>query len=413
MGIPIQAKTDNRGFATPLTPITNGGMLRYNRSTIDLVNDWLNGETAIRRLKNTAPSILTLSSDTITTTLNAHYVAAQTGTADDLSTITAANNQYVFLRADTGDTITIKHGTGNITIPGGNDIVLTGYRGALLFCENSQWSVVCAIATKANLTATSDPGTGDDTGDGYAVGSLWINAARDRIWICVDNTATAAIWKWISQPDNEWGIRAAAATVQPIGIAAPTLSSNSPGGLNANSASGTFWKADTVLDTNAAAVGLVTASFDLVRPQYDPIVEFLITTDVALTNQNIFVGLTSANIISSTDVTNLAASAIKFIGFRFSSGDTGFKPILSDGSTQSAGSAMNTVATSTAYKLSIRIASGTQTAYMRVDNGAEVAVTSHFPATSTDMGLVIKQVKLATGGAVVDTILMSYAWVGW
>jgi len=54
-------------------------------------------------------------------------IQAESGTADDLDTITATDaqvNDIVIIKADTGDTITVKHGTGNIQLPGGLDIVL-------------------------------------------------------------------------------------------------------------------------------------------------------------------------------------------------------------------------------------------------------------------------------------------------
>ena len=45
-----------------------------------------------------------------------------------------------------------------------------------------------------NNTATTDPAVGDDSADGYAVGSTWTNTTTDRMHICVDNSAGAAIW---------------------------------------------------------------------------------------------------------------------------------------------------------------------------------------------------------------------------
>ena len=167
---PIQIKTDKRGFRTKITPITNAGMQVYAKSVERHFNNQRNGLAPFRRILQVAPSILTISGGSITTTLNQHIVAAQTGTADDLDTITAANNKLVFLRADTGDTITLRHGVGNIVVPGGNNNVLSGYRGVLLICDAGYWAAICTTGAKSNFSATVDPGSGDDIGDGYSVG---------------------------------------------------------------------------------------------------------------------------------------------------------------------------------------------------------------------------------------------------
>ena len=45
------------------------------------------------------------------------------------------------------------------------------------------------------LDATSDPTANDDTDLGYAVGSIWVNVTTDRMHICADNTANAAVWQ--------------------------------------------------------------------------------------------------------------------------------------------------------------------------------------------------------------------------
>lgn len=43
-------------------------------------------------------------------------------------------------------------------------------------------------------TATADPGVGDDSGDGYVVGTLWINTSSDEAFVLVDSTLGAAVW---------------------------------------------------------------------------------------------------------------------------------------------------------------------------------------------------------------------------
>lgn len=46
--------------------------------------------------------------------------------------------------------------------------------------------------------ATGAPGVGDDSADGYTVGSLWVNVTADDAYICCDATAGAAVWKKVS-----------------------------------------------------------------------------------------------------------------------------------------------------------------------------------------------------------------------
>lgn len=51
------------------------------------------------------------------------------------------------------------------------------------------------VAIKTNLAATTDPGATDDSAAGYAVGSRWTNVTLDKEFVCLDATATAAVWK--------------------------------------------------------------------------------------------------------------------------------------------------------------------------------------------------------------------------
>jgi hypothetical protein len=51
---------------------------------------------------------------------------------------------------------------------------------------------------KANLAATAAPATGDDSGDGYSIGSLWIDTTNDNVYQCVDATLGAAVWRQLN-----------------------------------------------------------------------------------------------------------------------------------------------------------------------------------------------------------------------
>jgi len=46
----------------------------------------------------------------------------------------------------------------------------------------------------SKMDATTAPGAGDDTGDGFEVGSLWIDVTANKTYSCVDSTSTAAVW---------------------------------------------------------------------------------------------------------------------------------------------------------------------------------------------------------------------------
>jgi hypothetical protein len=56
-----------------------------------------------------------------------------------------------------------------------------------------------ALATiQCNFTAVVAPAVTDDSGDGYAVGSFWVDTALDDAYICCDATLGAAVWKQIT-----------------------------------------------------------------------------------------------------------------------------------------------------------------------------------------------------------------------
>jgi hypothetical protein len=49
-------------------------------------------------------------------------------------------------------------------------------------------------SVKNNFTATANPAVTDDSGDGYSVGSVWINLTLDRAYLLTDAAAGAANW---------------------------------------------------------------------------------------------------------------------------------------------------------------------------------------------------------------------------
>lgn len=86
-------------------------------------------------------ALLTISTGAVTATQTYHILAAETSTTDDLHTVTAAaDNTFLLLQADAGDTIAVKHAAGNIKLNDATDFVLSGDRTLLLFYDGTTWS---------------------------------------------------------------------------------------------------------------------------------------------------------------------------------------------------------------------------------------------------------------------------------
>lgn len=52
-----------------------------------------------------------------------------------------------------------------------------------------------ALTTRLDkLNATTAPTVNDDSGDGYSVGSQWIDTTNDKAYVCVDASVGAAVW---------------------------------------------------------------------------------------------------------------------------------------------------------------------------------------------------------------------------
>lgn len=52
--------------------------------------------------------------------------------------------------------------------------------------------------TKVKLDGTTAPITTDDTAAGYSVGSLWADVTNDNVYICIDSTTSAAVWRKVN-----------------------------------------------------------------------------------------------------------------------------------------------------------------------------------------------------------------------
>ena len=114
----------------------------------------------VTRLIAKSGGTLTISSGVITITPNSgnslFVVAAESGTADDLDTISGgAAGEIALLIADTGDTITLKHGTGNIELISDTDFDVEDDTITILRFDGSNWLLVGDGGGAAHAAADS------------------------------------------------------------------------------------------------------------------------------------------------------------------------------------------------------------------------------------------------------------------
>ncbi len=78
------------------------------------------------------------------------------------------------------------------------DVLETGAADKNLYTNNTGFTASTIIGPFSKVDGafirTTDPGTGDDINDGVLVGNRWVNTSTDKSFVCVDNTAAAAIW---------------------------------------------------------------------------------------------------------------------------------------------------------------------------------------------------------------------------
>lgn len=78
-------------------------------------------------------------------------------------------------------------------------IIATG-AAATAAVLNAPLSELDAAIKLNKYNGTAAPTTGDDTADGYSVGSRWIDTTNDRAYVCVDASLGAAVWELTSVP---------------------------------------------------------------------------------------------------------------------------------------------------------------------------------------------------------------------
>ena len=74
-------------------------------------------------------------------------------------------------------------------------------------------ALTTALGLTKNNVAAADPTVNDDSGDGYAQGSRWLNTTSWGVFICEDATLGAAVWRQLAYMDAPEAYQAGAIIV--------------------------------------------------------------------------------------------------------------------------------------------------------------------------------------------------------
>jgi hypothetical protein len=90
--------------------------------------------------------------------------------------------------------------SSNVSAP-----AFVGSGASLTSLTSSQVGLGNVANLKVNLAASTSPAAANDTSQGYAVGSTWVNTSTGQGFVCTSATTGAAVWKEITNPTSAAG----------------------------------------------------------------------------------------------------------------------------------------------------------------------------------------------------------------
>jgi hypothetical protein len=126
-----------------------------------------------------------------------------------VSNIVLADNEYAYFDLSETNATELLPGTAVITTGAASTSLpalrmVLGYRNATSdkFFPVGINTTFTSAGVLNNYDGTVNPTPDDDAGDGYSAGSLWVNTTNDQTYTCVDATTSLAIWVLTADGDN-------------------------------------------------------------------------------------------------------------------------------------------------------------------------------------------------------------------
>lgn len=221
MAVTMNARWDNSGTVIPggnaeyvvaEQPIAEyDNWFNYNvvsdiQAVIDDVINRFNANTILKADTDNTPAALVVAEQTIVGRKTGNSIAALVD-SEVLSIIGVAagatkypdTGEQAFLDADHSklDGIELLADVTDATnVTAASAVMDADFSAAEGFMRKTGAGAYTVI--KSNLGAAVAPTVNEDSGDGYGVGSQWIDTTADKAYICLDNSSGAAVWHIIS-----------------------------------------------------------------------------------------------------------------------------------------------------------------------------------------------------------------------
>lgn len=294
------------------------------------ISNLLAGATGFTQLNLSTTTTLTIASGAITVTRSRHLVDTESSASyDDLDTISGGvtGDVLVLQSVSASRIVVVKNMTGNIFL-NGYDVFLDAPNKALTL---------------------------------LFTGSFWIilGNAPERI------------------SRKQSGVNFFDATS--AGVGHPSFATS--GTPSADPQADGMYTLYTSAGTTSSQAGVNGSGVNIMQTRHNPLFVAYLRTGSNISSVRIWIGLHSSGIFAAGDTISALSAAI----FRYSTvaGDTGWRPVTSNGTTQTVGTAIGTLAINTTYKLEISIVNGI--AYFSVNDSTPVAVSATMPASTANL----------------------------
>lgn len=186
-------------------------------------------------------------------------------------------------------------------------------------------------------------------------------------------------------------------TIATIGAPAASPAASVGGTTSEQWLTGNRWIKWVTAASAGAAGGVTVPGFDYLRfgHSLNPTLDVFLRTGSDLAHMRIWVGWFATTPPNADTISSTGGAA-----FRYSAvaGDAGWTPCTWDGTTQTTGAAIGTIATDTEYRLRLRMEDDS-TVYFSVNSGGEQAITTHLPPSTVSLGpqVVVYNTSASTG----------------